>query len=165
MHTLYLLSVYLHVLAAMTWLGGMIFLVVVIVPMLRKPELRDRAIELVHLLGIRFRTVGWAALGTLVVTGVFNVAHRGYGLAELATGSLFAGHWGRTLAHKLTLVAVILVISAVHDFWVGPTATRLAREGAPPAQREKFRKAASVMGRVNFALALAVVALAITLVR
>jgi hypothetical protein len=53
----------------------------------------------------------------------------------------------------------------VHDFWLGPKATRLAREGAPAAERESARKLASVLGRVTFTLALGVVAIAITLVR
>jgi copper resistance protein D len=161
-HTAYLFSVLLHVVAAMAWVGGMIFLVVVIVPLLRRPAMREQSRALFHLLGTRFRTVGWIALGTLVVTGTFNVAYRGYGLEHLASGELFRGRWGHALLMKLSLVAVILVLSGVHDFWIGPGATR---DDATPERREVLRRTASIMGRVTFALALAVVALAITLVR
>jgi len=162
MHTLYLLSVWLHVVAAMAWVGGMIFLVAVIVPLLRRPEMRDRARELLRLSGRRFRTLGWLSLGTLLVTGTFNVAHRGYGVEHLVSGDLFRGEWGRALAVKLALVVALLALSAVHDFWVGPAATR---EDLTADRRERFRRAASLMGRTSFALALAVVAIAITLVR
>lgn len=55
MHTLYLVSVWLHIVAAMTWIGGMIFLVAVLVPMLRRPERRAQAAELFGILGVRFR--------------------------------------------------------------------------------------------------------------
>ncbi|MCA9591435.1 MAG: CopD family protein, partial [Myxococcales bacterium] len=121
--------------------------------------------ELFGVLGTRFRAVGWTALVLLVVTGLFNVTHRGYSLGDLFTGRAFVGHWGGALAMKLAFVTVIFALSAVHDFWLGPKATRLAREGAPAAERESARKLASVLGRVTFTFALGVVAIAITLVR
>ncbi len=165
MHTLYLLSVWLHVIAAMTWIGGMLFLVTVIVPMLRQPEMRERAMELFHVLGVRFRRVGWIALLVLVVTGTFNVVHRGYSLGQIFTGEAFAGSWGHALGAKLLFVALILVSSALHDFYIGPLATRLAREGAPVERRERLRRIASWMGRSTLLLALLVVGLAVMLVR
>jgi uncharacterized membrane protein len=165
MHTLYLVSVWLHIIAAMTWIGGMLFLVTVLVPLLRTPAMRDRALELFHVLGIRFRVVGWIALGTLVVTGIFNVLHRGYTLEQLFTGQAFYGPWGHALAGKLFLVALIVLSSVVHDFYIGPKATKLGREAAPAAQREKLRRVASWMGRMTLLLALAVVAIAVVLVR
>jgi putative copper resistance protein D len=161
MHTVYLFSVWLHIVSAMAWIGGMTFLVLVVVPALRLPALRERATEVLSATGVRFRRVGWIALVTLLVTGTFNVTYRGYSLGQIASGEVFQGHWGHTLALKLGMVALVLVISVVHDFWVGPSALR-----APdPDRRERFRRGASLMGRVNFALALAVVALAVTLVR
>ena len=165
MRTLYLVSVWLHIIAAMAWVGGMLFLVTVLVPLLRTPQLRPQASELFHALGMRFRVVGWIALGTLVTTGVFNVTMRGYRVGQLLNGEAFAGAWGTALALKLVLVTLIVAMSAVHDFWLGPRATRLAREKAPESQRERGRRIASMMGRTTFLLALAVVALAVTLVR
>lgn len=165
MHTLYLVSVWLHILAAMTWIGGMLFLVTVLVPMLRQPSMRDRAMELFNELGVRFRLVGWIALSTLVVTGTFNVVHRGFTLAQLVSGEAYRGAWGHALGGKLLLVLLILVSSAVHDFHVGPKATRLAKENAPADQRERLRRTASWLGRVTLLLALGVVAIAVTLVR
>lgn len=165
MHTLYLVSVWLHILAAMTWVGGMIFLVVVIVPMLRKPEMRERAGELFGVLGARFRVVGWIALGTLVLTGVFNTLQRGYRLEQLFSGAVFVGSWGHILELKLAFVWLVLVLGAIHDFWLGPRATRLLREGAPAPERERARRLASVLGRTTFAFSLAIVGLAVALVR
>ena len=165
MRVLYLASVYLHVLAAISWIGGMIFLVVVLAPVLRKPETRDHALPIFHAFGARFRVLGWAALVTLVVTGAFNVSVRGFGLHDWLTGHVFGGDWGRTLLYKLGFVLVILVVSGLHDFWLGPYAMRIARERPESAEREKSRKIASWMGRGTFVLALVVLAFAVQLVR
>jgi uncharacterized membrane protein len=157
-----MVTVFAHIVAAIAWIGGMIFLVVVFVPVLRKTAEPASAIRLFHLLGRRFRTVGWVALGTLVVTGAMNVTYRGYGLLDWLTGNVFAGQWGRTLLHKLLLVGAILGLSVVHDFSLGPRALA-APEGTPA--RERLRKLASWFGRITFVLALAVVAFAVQLAR
>lgn len=140
MHLLYMTSVWLHLLAAMAWVGGMIFIAAVVVPM-KKPDVMQAG-------GRRFRTIGWIALATLVVTGTFNVAHRGYGLESVMNGDLFRGGWGHTLAMKLSLVGIVLALTAAHD-WMG----------------SRSRRAAMITGHVTFALSLAIVALAVTLVR
>ena len=72
----YYVLVTIHVLAALLWLGGMLFLGVVGAPVLRAiepPALRQR---LFNELGRRFRTIGWIAIATLVVTGVLLLRAR-----------------------------------------------------------------------------------------
>ncbi|HEY8368701.1 MAG TPA: DUF4149 domain-containing protein [Thermodesulfobacteriota bacterium] len=165
MRTVYLLAVWLHILAVVVWLGGMAFLVLVFVPIVRKPELRAQAPALFHLLGTRFRPVGWACLITLLVTGTIQLGYRGYGWEDLWTGRLFAGPLGHALALKLAIVAVILVLSAVHDFVVGPRATVAALPGASAEARERLRRQASRLGRTTFVLALVATALGVVLVR
>ncbi len=66
----YEVSVSLHILAACVWVGGMIFLAAVVLPILRQPGYRSVAVPLIQAAGIRFRWVGWMALGTLVLTGI-----------------------------------------------------------------------------------------------
>lgn len=166
MRELYLFSVWLHIIAAATWLGGMIFLVAVLVPMLRAPATRERAMELFHLLGVRFRRVGWLALVTLIVTGTFNIVSRGFRVEQIVSGAVFAGEWGHRLLVKLVLVTIALTLGVIHDFWVGPRATELAADPSADAKtRERARRRASFMGRASFFLALAIVAAAVTLVR
>ena len=162
---LYYASVWLHILAAALWAGGMLFLVAVIVPLLRTPALRDQAVVLVQALGERFRAVGWIALLVLVATGTINAAFHAASPAALADAAFWATPFGTLLRRKLELVGVILVLSAIHDFVVGPRASRLllAEPGSPRALR--WRSAASWMGRINLRLALVVIALAVALAR
>lgn len=76
MHALYLLSVWVHILAATVWLGGMLFLVLVVVPWLRKGGGTDAAVFLRET-GERFRSVGWGCFFVLLITGTFNLWFRG----------------------------------------------------------------------------------------
>ncbi len=139
-----LLVRWLHVLAAITWIGGSLFVVLVLVPVARRledPRLRAR---LVQETGRRFRTVGWIALALLVLTGLANLW-------------LFPSFLASPRLHaKLTLVALALVLSALHDFVLGP---RAGAPGADPA----LRRRASWVARLNVLVALAIVALGLAL--
>jgi copper resistance protein D len=134
---------FLHVLAAVTWIGGMLFIALVLVPVARRlqdPILRTR---LVHDLGVRFRTVGWIAVAVLVGTGLANLWLR----PELLTTTRF---WW-----KAGLVVLALVLSALHDFVLGP---RAGRPGADPSARVR----ASWVARVNLVVVLAVVVIGLS---
>jgi len=151
--------------AATAWLGGMLFLVLVVVPALRAPALATQAATAFSVLGARYRTVGWATLLVLVVTGVTNAALRAGSAAGLADAAWWATPFGRLLGAKLALVALVLGLSAVHDFVVGPRAGRLVLEAPDRPGTARWRMAARWMGRINLLLALVIVALAVRLVR
>ncbi len=161
----HLFSVWLHLVAAAIWVGGMLFLALVLVPVVRRQEYREHAPRLVHLTGTRFSRVGWVCLGLLVVSGFASLGFRGIGWAALSNLGFWGSPFGQVLGIKLALVAVILGLSAWHDFRVGPKAT--AAWQADPASHEatRLRRLASWFGRLNLVLALAVVALAAALVR
>jgi len=163
-HALYELSVWLHILAMTVWLGGMFFLVLVVVPWLRTGD-RMNAAALIQETGERFRTVGWVALLLAFATGVFNLWRRGVGLSDLLRPAWRASPMGRAVLWKLALFTSVLLVSAVHDFNLGPRATN-AMQLAPDSPRAQgLRRTARWMGRVNMLLGLALVALGVILVR
>jgi putative copper export protein len=106
--------VWLHVLAAAVWVGGLVYASHLVVPALARGERAYLA-----LLG-RSRLVAWAAAGLLVLTGLENLRH-----ARWDSGWLFA---------KLALVLVLLAMAAHRDFAVLPQATRDVEGGVPPAR-------------------------------
>ncbi len=163
--TFYLLSVWIHILAAMVWIGGMAFLALVLVPAMRRGELGGQAPWLIRATGQRFRWIGWICLLLLVLTGTVNLAYRGYRWEHLWSGALWGGSFGHALGVKLILVALIFALSAVHDFVVGPQATALMAHNPASEQARRLRRAASWFGRMNLLLALAVVMLGVILVR
>ena len=160
---LYYANVTVHLLAALLWLGGMFFLAAVGAPVLRTLEPAELRVRLFQALGERFRTVGWIAISVLVVTGVINLHFRRLLEPALWTDPAFWGTpLGTALAWKLAAVAVMVLISAVHDFVSGPAASRAA-PGTPAAFRARRR--ASWLARVNALVGIVVVVAAVRLAR
>jgi copper resistance protein D len=166
MQTMHFIAILLHILAAVVWIGGMVFLGAVLIPALRSRRAAPAEYaELIHATGTRFRNVGWACLAILVVTGFINLGRWGVDHSRLANAELWASPWGRILALKLLLVAAALTLSGVHDFVVGPRATRALRASPGAEDARRLRRAAGWMGRSNLLVAVLIVALAVMLVR
>ena len=162
MRTVYLLSIWFHILAAMFWIGGMMFLVFVVLPVIRKPGSGLNAMEVIRATGSRFRSVSWAALLILVVTGIINLHYRG---ALSAGPAYWDSALGQVMVWKLSLVVLVLVLSSIHDFWIGPNARKAWEQDPRSPRAARGRKLASWMGRINMLLAMIIVALAIMFVR
>ncbi len=165
MRALYLVSVWLHVLAAVTWLGGMAFVALVVVPWLRSSTGKVNAGALMAETGARFRTVGWTCFGVVLVTGTYNLWFRGVRLHDFVDPQWLASSFGQTLLAKLLVFVAVVSLSAVHDFWIGPHATAVIAKDPSGPEAARLRRRASWRGRRNMLLALALVALAVVLVR
>lgn len=159
-----LFSLWLHVMALAVWIGGMAFFVLALMPLARAPEYRAVAPALIERIGLRFRPAAWIALGVLVLSGIANLRLLGVSPSALVHAPFWQSPPGRVLGLKLLLVAVILVLSALHDFRIGPRSMVLARRGESAGEEaRRLRRQAAWIGRVNFILALAVVALGLML--
>lgn len=163
-HWLYIISVLTHIVAAMAWVGGMLFVSLILVPGLRRLDDAVLQARLLSEVGRRFRTVGWAAIAVLVVTGTTNAWGR-WGLDALLTGAFWVSQPGRLLLVKLLVVAAMLVQSAVHDFVLGPRLSARRRAGAETADLAGLRRRVSWLARLNLVLGLGVIVLAVLIVR
>lgn len=97
-----------HLLAAIAWLGGMIFHIAVLDPVFRKNEVTFQSAFLLALMEQRFRKL----VGTSIVLLVLS----GFGKAYLLLES-FSGLWmtttGRYILLKVGLTSAMLIIFAV----------------------------------------------------
>jgi len=164
MSATYYAVVTIHVLTALFWLGGMFFLAVIGAPLLRSvepPALRQR---LFREMGLRFRTAGWIAIAILIATGVINLYYRGWLQWDGVWGS--SGFWhsgvGHSLACKLIAVTAMIMVSAIHDFILGPAAGR-QQPGSPRAIA--FRRHAAHLARANAVIGIIIVIAAVRLAR
>jgi putative copper export protein len=104
--------VWLHVVAAAVWLGGLAFGAHLLVPALLRGDRGALA-----LLG-RARVTAWAALALLFLTGIENL--REVGLAR---------PW---VMAKVMAVMILLALAAHRDFALVPRVTGEIERGTPP---------------------------------
>jgi uncharacterized membrane protein len=114
MRGLYLVAVWMHVLAAMTWVGGMIVFVTAVMPYFRRQPDAAKAAFL-DWFGPRFRVVSWACFGILVATGTFNLWARGVRLDDFVRAEWRSTGFGQLLLIKLALVTAAIGMSAAHE--------------------------------------------------
>lgn len=145
MRAAYLVSVWIHVLAAMTWIGGMVLFVVAVMPFFRGRPESERTAFLAWF-GDRFRGLSWTCFTLLLVTGSFNLWMRGVRLEDFLRPEWRSTSFGHLVTAKLALVLVAVGISALHE-------------------RVTSRTSARWMGRALLVLGLAIVAIAVMLVR
>ena len=136
---------WVHVLSAVTWLGGMLFIALILVPVARRVQDPLLRLDLITQTGKRFRTVGWIALGLLVATGVVILLRRPWLLRAPA------------FQFKAGLVLLTLALSALHDFVLGPRAGRLPPSATGP------RKRLTRIARLNVLIVLTIVLLGLSL--
>lgn len=112
------LLVWLHLLAAVAWVGGMLFLSLVLVPELKRQAAEVPRAGLFRAVARRFRLLVWGAVASLLVTGPLLLLFRVPSLTDLSA-------WPTAAKVKLSLVAALLFVASLHDFWLGPKVGRL----------------------------------------
>lgn len=116
---------FLHVTAAMGWVGGQLLLSAVVMPVVRKHLSPQERGPLVHATARRFGTVAnIVLLPTLLATGLALAWHRGVTMSTFQDPG-----YGRLLGIKLVLVVLAVVLAAVH----GIIASRHPKSARPLA--------------------------------
>ncbi len=156
---LYIFSVFLHVVAACLWLGGMLFLILAFVPGIKN---HPDKVNIIGKVSLKYRTVGSVALVILLVTGIVQLEYRGVQWTmEYFTGSPF----GKVAGLKLLVFIGIVSISIIHDYYIGTRAIEAWKDKGEDPKTLKLRSLSRTLGRINFLLALAAVLLGVILVR
>ena len=169
---MYQAAVFIHLASAIVWIGGSLFLALVLIPVMRRfapapgqpPALPP---DLLGMMARRFRVISWICIALLVATGLYILPTRyGIGFAEFFSRG---GHFVAVLQVKVALVVVVIWLSAMHDFIIGPHANRLIeamQAGAePPGYLPALRRAVVWIARINVLLTILVVVVAVTMTR
>lgn len=155
MTTYYLISVFVHVICAAFWIGGMLFIPLVLVPGIKQQPNR---VLLLHKTGIKFRFYGWFAVIILIVSGVLNIHFRGlpFTIAFFTSTS-----YGKLLSIKLVLFVVMLLVGGIHDFYFGMKSIDEMQQ----TSGSKFKLLARWTGMLNLLLALIIAFLGVAISR
>ncbi|VAV84145.1 hypothetical protein MNBD_DELTA01-774 [hydrothermal vent metagenome] len=145
------LSLYLHIISAMFWIGGMLFITLVIAPYLSTIEDRRQRSAIYQVVGKKFRSIAWIAIIIMLVTGPINLYYIGVTPSVLFDIDFARSSFGMAIWLKILVIILLLISSLAHDFWLGPKA-----RNSP-----NFSKIAKIMGRSNLLLALIIALLAV----
>jgi copper resistance protein D len=143
-----------HLLAAIFWVGGQLFLVAVVLPVLRK-TVAER-ISIASQAGRRFALLSTVALAVLLVTGPLNAVAHG-----ISWTILRETEWGHVLVTKAILVLVVLIMTVVHGSYYGRRLERAADCGAAlsSAQRRVLQRQSVRLSALNLGVNLLIVGL------
>jgi copper resistance protein D len=162
---MYYWSVYIHILMAMFWIGGMLFTAAVLVPISRDKLFESKRAALFRKAGTLFSRISWIIFLLMIMTGVMSLLGMGYSLSDLYSSTFWNSPYGGILMGKLHVFGFVLVLSGVHDFWLGPRAVALTETDPEGSLTRRFRKASSWVGRINLLLGLVLLYYATMLVR
>ena len=146
------ISNFLHLLATVTWIGGMLFVNLVLMPSLTAIDPPQRG-KLMGAIAKRFAILSWGSIVILLVTGVIVAPSQS--LLNLSTA------YGVTLFLKHLAVLAMIVIGVRTAFVIAPKMQSLApAPGTPPSPAYlNVQKQFSLLARVNMLLGVLVLLL------
>ncbi|MDE0324717.1 MAG: CopD family protein [Candidatus Poribacteria bacterium] len=159
-----LFTLWLHVIAAVVWVGGNLILAMVIVPHFKQSLPPVQRIQLLTQIGKRFEPVVWGCIGVLFFTGIVNI----FFAVDLTTPTPISNAFMRTLLIKIVLFFVLVILTVLHSMifaprlaaaveTLDPTLEELPSEVKP--LRTQMSVISSLMGVVSVLILLAAVAL------
>ncbi|MBI4000237.1 MAG: DUF4149 domain-containing protein [Nitrospira defluvii] len=152
--------IWIHLLSAVVWIGGMVFLSVVLVPVLRRDGLFAQHAALFRTVAYRFRGLVWGAMGVLLGTGLVLAVDRSIPITE-------PRQWPTVFAVKMGLVVFLFGLTLLHDLVVGPQVRRImgTAETERTAADRLLVRYSVLVPRLSLLVALFVLLLAVVLAR
>ncbi|HXV39006.1 MAG TPA: DUF4149 domain-containing protein [Nitrosopumilaceae archaeon] len=99
-----------HLISASIWVGGSLFIGVVLAPLLKTmSESVEERLRIMIRVGRKFNKIAVPSLGILIVTGLYNSQ---YILSK--PGTIFSTNYGTILTIKIMLVIALIVAFAIH---------------------------------------------------
>ena len=152
MNTWYHISVWLHIIGVSFWIGGMLFLPMVLLPSIKDhPDRRN----LLMATGLKFRFAGYIVLALLLVTGILNIYLRGI---DLSWKFLVVSRYGKLVILKLILFFLMLTVSFVHD-------VQARKRLLSDEEKARFKVIARWSGRILLLISLAMAFIGVVLSR
>lgn len=125
--------IFLHVLAATVFIGPQVFLVFVAMPALRTLGDASARQQASRAITRGFGMLAGVALVVLLATGIWNY----YDAEDL--GYLDADRYAAVMMVKLTLVTIVIILTALHGAVFGRRLQRLQETGAGEAEIAQAR--------------------------
>jgi uncharacterized membrane protein len=130
---------WLHIVAVTVWVGPQFFLFIAAVPAIRTIEDAHVRAQVMRRIVTRYGWMAWTAMLVIVLTGISNLFQTG----EDAPFDLwdFDYRWGTLFRDKMIIVGLIVALTALHTFVIGPRQLRIADQmDADPKEAARLRR-------------------------
>ena len=144
---------WIHLLCASIWVGGSIFLGLVLAPLLKKMSFTvEERLNLMIKTGRRFNKIALPALVILIATGIYN-SH----LVLQNNEILFSTSYGAFLITKIILVMALIVTFAIHiRIFNKNIEEKIAAKQITNVVLHKLQKSAMILGESTVVISVAV---------
>ncbi len=157
MSFLWVIVYWLHLVATVSWIGGMVFYVLVLGPSIGAIDPPQRG-KLVGAIIKRYAPIAWGAIIVLIVTGIFIARRNGM------LGISFNTTYGIVLFIKHVMIVTMVLIGVVVSFVIGPKLKAPPKvvagaSEAPPGpspEAMNLQKRAATLGVINLVLGVCV---------
>ncbi len=147
------ISYFFHLLATIVWIGGLVLLVVLVLPEARRVLGTNREFyALLTRLRHRFMPMTNLSLAVLVVTGLVQISGDSHYDGVLQ----FTNEWSRVILLKHVAVAGMFICGLALQYWVAPALERASllveKAKGDPAELDQLQKREARLTWVNVGL-------------
>jgi uncharacterized membrane protein len=154
---------WLHILAVTVWVGPQFMMFVAAIPAIRTIEDRQVRAKVMRTIVTRFGWLAWVAMGVIILSGISNIFQVQDIDPNVNIGSTDI-RWFHWFTGKMTLVAAMMALTAVHTFIIGPRQLALAeREDVDEAESARLRRASILISSGALLLSIVVILFGIIL--
>ncbi len=144
---------WIHLICASIWVGGSIFIGIVLAPLLKKmPFSLEERLDIMIKTGRRFNKIALPSLGILMITGIYN-SH----LVLQRSDILFDTNYGQMLLIKIILVISLIIVFLVHVKIINKkTEEKIMSKKMTQKQVQKLRVKIMVLGEITVVLSITI---------
>ncbi|MEO9277204.1 MAG: CopD family protein [Nitrososphaera sp.] len=151
------LIMWAHLVAASIWVGGSIFIGIVLAPLLKTiSDSVEGRLSIMIRVGRKFNTIGVPSLIILIITGIYN------SITFIAKPSLILStNYGIILLIKIVLVVALIIIFAIHVRLIRSEVERkIESKNLSGDHLQKLRSKIIMLGRLTVILSLVILLMA-----
>lgn len=151
------LIMWAHLVAASIWVGGSIFIGIVLAPLLKTiSDSVEGRLSIMIRVGRKFNTIGVPSLIILIITGIYN------SVGVIVKPSLILStSYGIILLIKVILVILLIIIFAIHVRLIRTEVERkIESKNLSGDHLQKLRSKIIMLGRLTVILSLAILLMA-----
>ena len=136
---------WIHLVSAAIWVGGSLFIGVVLAPILKKMSLSlEERLQIMIKVGRRFNKIAIPSLIILIVTGIYNSQ-----MILIKPDLLFSTSYGNFLLIKIILVILLIITFIIHVRIIRKEVEdKIMTNQMSEKQIQKLRKKIMILGEI-----------------